>query len=162
MPPAARDRTGGPASCFVLHHMGFFVPRPLRAGRWALTPPFHPCRTPLDAAPGGFIFCDTFRRPRLGPRGRPRVLRGMSPCGVRTFLPAHAGRSSALRTTKLAPIQTLDKPESPKDCKDAAPRTRPSAGSAYSIAARSGNPSTRCRIATPRSPERHGPAAHRS
>ncbi len=28
--------------CFVLHRMGFFVPRRLRAGRWALTPPFHP------------------------------------------------------------------------------------------------------------------------
>jgi hypothetical protein len=25
-----------------LHRMGFFVPRHLRAGRWAFTPPFHP------------------------------------------------------------------------------------------------------------------------
>ena len=30
------------APCFVLHRMGFVVPRRLRAGRWALTPPFHP------------------------------------------------------------------------------------------------------------------------
>ena len=37
--------------------------------------------------------------PGLG-RGRPRVVRGMAPCGVRTFLPAAksaTGRSSALR-----------------------------------------------------------------
>ena len=62
-----RDWAGGPASCFVLHHMGFFLPRSLRAGRWALTPPFHPYRTPREAVTGGLIFCDTFRRPRLGP-----------------------------------------------------------------------------------------------
>ena len=47
-PRTAWNRAGGPASCFVLHHMGFFVPRRLRAGRWALTPPFHPCRTPRE------------------------------------------------------------------------------------------------------------------
>ena len=30
------------APCFVLHRMGFVVPRSSRRGRWALTPPFHP------------------------------------------------------------------------------------------------------------------------
>jgi len=49
-----RNRTGGPASCYVLHHMGFFVPRPLRAGRWALTPPFHPY--PISRETGRFNF----------------------------------------------------------------------------------------------------------
>jgi hypothetical protein len=29
--------------CFVLHRGGFVVPPYLRLGRWALTPPFHPC-----------------------------------------------------------------------------------------------------------------------
>ena len=29
--------------CFVLHRGGFVVPPCLRLGRWALTPPFHPC-----------------------------------------------------------------------------------------------------------------------
>ena len=29
--------------CFVLHRAGFVVPPYLRSGRWALTPPFHPC-----------------------------------------------------------------------------------------------------------------------
>jgi hypothetical protein len=64
--------------------MGFFVPPDLRPGRWALTPPFHPYR-PACAGVGG-LFSVTlsvgvgFRRPL------PRVLRGMLPCGVRTFL----------------------------------------------------------------------------
>jgi len=44
-PGAATLARGGQAArtpCYVLHRMGFFVPRSLRAGRWALTPPFHP------------------------------------------------------------------------------------------------------------------------
>jgi len=32
-----------PSLCFVLHRMGFFVPRELLRERWALTSPFHPC-----------------------------------------------------------------------------------------------------------------------
>ena len=32
-----------PSSCFVLHRMGFVMPPCFRSGRWALTPPFHPC-----------------------------------------------------------------------------------------------------------------------
>jgi len=31
------------SSCFVLHRMGFFLPRELLRARWALTSPFHPC-----------------------------------------------------------------------------------------------------------------------
>jgi len=38
------DQTGQlPFLCFVLHRMGFFVPRELLRERWALTSPFHPC-----------------------------------------------------------------------------------------------------------------------
>src|SRR5262249_10335293 len=32
-----------PILCFVLHRMGFFVPRELLSERSALTSPFHPC-----------------------------------------------------------------------------------------------------------------------
>jgi len=32
-----------PFLCFVLHRMGFFLPRELLRERWALTSPFHPC-----------------------------------------------------------------------------------------------------------------------
>ncbi len=37
----------GPAlpSYLALHHAGFSVPPMLPPGRWALTPPFHPCQT---------------------------------------------------------------------------------------------------------------------
>jgi hypothetical protein len=41
--------------------MGFFVPRRLLAGRWALTPPFHP----YLAEARRYVFCDTFRRAGL-------------------------------------------------------------------------------------------------
>lgn len=69
----------GPAlpSYLALLHAGFSVPRMLPSGRWALTPPFHPCqmrsteRGGLPVFPkacrrgasitGGFIFCGTFR-----------------------------------------------------------------------------------------------------
>lgn len=83
-------RAGGPTPCSVLHRMGFFVPRSLRAGRWAFTPPFHPCppiadfenrkagklaiqalsaiRIPKSAIERRFVFCDTFRRPRFSSR----------------------------------------------------------------------------------------------
>ncbi len=71
-------------SCSVLHRMGFFVPPRLRSGRWAFTPPFHPCR-PVCTGVGG-MFSVTLSVDRdFGP-GPPRILRGMLPCGVRTFL----------------------------------------------------------------------------
>ncbi len=42
------------------------MPPCLRSGRWALTPPFHPCRRTF--ARRWFIFCDTFRRLKLSLR----------------------------------------------------------------------------------------------
>ncbi len=76
--------------------MGFSVPPRLRLERWALTPPFHPChRAPRGlaavVAQWRFVFCGTVRRDtsryRL-PRVSPALaeLRGIAPCGVRTFL----------------------------------------------------------------------------
>jgi hypothetical protein len=64
--------------------MGFVVPRRLRAGRWAFTPPFHPFR---GSRRGGLISVTLSVAPDFH-RKRPRFLRGMLPCGVRTFLPA--------------------------------------------------------------------------
>ncbi len=46
----------------ALHPMGFSVPRRLLAGRWSLTPPFHPYRSLRH---GGLIFCGTLRRNAL-------------------------------------------------------------------------------------------------
>ena len=56
--PAFAKPVRRPAPCYVLHHMGFFVPPRLLSGRWALTPPFHPYPS---TGKGRFVFCDTFR-----------------------------------------------------------------------------------------------------
>jgi hypothetical protein len=76
--------------CFVLHRAGFVVPPCLRLGRWALTPPFHPCSRPTErcrrhGAEKRFVFCDTFRRKELS-FSAPLLSQGGLPCGVRTFL----------------------------------------------------------------------------
>ena len=48
----------GPAlpSYLALHHAGFSVPPVSPPGRWALTPPFHPCQAPPSRAMPGGIF----------------------------------------------------------------------------------------------------------
>ena len=74
------------APCFVLHRMGFVVPRGLRTGRWALTPPFHPDpRRALRLDSGGLFSVTLSIAPDFRP-APPRLLRGMLPVGVRTFL----------------------------------------------------------------------------
>ena len=47
--------------CLSCTAQGFSCPRPCGAGRWALTPPFHPC-PPTLAGRRRFIFCDTVRQ----------------------------------------------------------------------------------------------------
>jgi hypothetical protein len=44
--PTRGSYRAGPAlpSYLALHHAGFAVPPTLLSGRWALTPPFHPCQ----------------------------------------------------------------------------------------------------------------------
>jgi len=96
----------------VLLRVGFAMPAPSLPRRCALTAPFHPypahlrnpvhsCWSPNLAGPftmkrlpkwaGRYIFCGTFRPADLN---RPsRTLSGTLLCGVRTFLPAHSGRS---------------------------------------------------------------------
>lgn len=85
---AEPDRQPGLLLCLAPH--GVFRAPALARRAVGSYPAFSPLPAPRCRVAGGLIFCDTFRRPRLGPRGRPRVLRGMSPCGVRTFLPASA------------------------------------------------------------------------
>ena len=86
--------------------MGFAVPRCLRVERWSLTPPFHPY--PNSCEPGRYILCGTFRRD-ASRRHLPRVspteseLRGIAPCGVRTFLPRLAPEA-ILRLSKTKGI----------------------------------------------------------
>jgi hypothetical protein len=75
----AQHIRAGPAlpSYLALLHAGFSVPRMSPPGRWALTPPFHPCQMRLTergrplvlpqacrrgaSITGGFIFYGTFR-----------------------------------------------------------------------------------------------------
>jgi hypothetical protein len=99
LPSASRDRPGrrrgntaaGCPACrpyLVLLPVGFAVPLPLPVARWALTPPFHPCR---PGEPGRrSVFCGTF--PGVAPAGR-----YPAPClrGARTFLTRAVARPSA-------------------------------------------------------------------
>ena len=68
--PGFSSATGQAARrlCLALHRMGFIVPRRLPAGRWAFTPPFHPCRNACSSASRRSVFCDTFHRPELSLR----------------------------------------------------------------------------------------------
>jgi len=64
--------------------MGFFVPRELLRARWALTSPFHPCLRFFQRTGG--VFSVTLSVTAIFQPRRPRILRGMLPYGVRTFL----------------------------------------------------------------------------
>ena len=123
----------GPAlpSYLALLHAGFSVPRVLPPGRWALTPPFHPCQCarPKWRVHGfsmdlpqrrfdswRFIFCGTFRSRASEPAmGRfsaqpPGVTRRVAlrrrlfrvhDDGVRTFLPSPPLSRSEPAITRL-------------------------------------------------------------
>ncbi len=52
----------------ALLRVGFTMPPVSPPGRWALTPPFHPCLIPLAEANGGLSLCGTFHRPPYGER----------------------------------------------------------------------------------------------
>src|SRR6266478_4310280 len=88
-------------SYLALHHAGFSVPPVLPPGRWALTPPFHPCQTlrAFRRRLTGFpvrchraplrrrsILCGTFRSAVVAPalarhlQLRPLALPGALPC----------------------------------------------------------------------------------
>ena len=79
--------------------VGLAVPPLLPAARWALTPPFHPCRPLVSVSRPGdwrFHFCGAFRR--VAPPGRyPAPLLS----GVRTFLDTVAS-TAAIRLSAQA------------------------------------------------------------
>ena len=88
---AGRGAGNSSVSYLALHPMGFSVPPRLLLERWALTPPFHPYPTPCGARRSNFLWhCPSkglpAPLPRVSPAPRPG-LRGIAPCGVRTFLP---------------------------------------------------------------------------
>jgi len=83
---------------------------------------FYPAFSPLPAAEtaGGLSFCGTFRRKvsqlfsRVYPRPAAR-LRGIAPCGVRTFLPRLAPEA-ILRPSKITAPYPANGPNSSLDC----------------------------------------------
>jgi hypothetical protein len=100
----------GPAlpSYLALHHAGFSVPPMLPPGRWALTPPFHPCQTmrAIRRRLAGFparchraalrrryILCGTFRSAVVA-AGLPRrlQLRPLALPGALPFTPSLRSR----------------------------------------------------------------------
>ena len=102
--PLSRPAAGRRAVPYLaLHPMGFAVPRCLRFGRCALTAPFHPYPRLAAQAVCFLWHCpsesvSTFR-PRVSPSRRTK-LRGITPCGVRTFLPSLA-RGAILHPPKI-------------------------------------------------------------
>src|SRR3954447_26527474 len=86
--------------------MGFSVPLPLLAARWALTPPFHPYRRIAEPA-----VCFQWHSPSTQPHdclarvypGIESGLRGIAPSSVRTFLPVLADRA-ILHPSKITDI----------------------------------------------------------
>ena len=87
-PRLGASRPGVPY--LALHPMGFSVPRRLRFARCALTAPFHPYRTVAGPAVSSLWHCPSNGLPAVLPRvSQPNKpgLRGIAPCGVRTFLP---------------------------------------------------------------------------
>jgi len=113
MPVLLRRRGAGRSgvSYLALLPMGFSVPRRLLVERWAFTPPFHPYPSAISnlkfeiaegglfsvalSVGGGFRRC----RPRVSQPNGPG-LRGIAPCGVRTFLPELAPKA-ILRPSKI-------------------------------------------------------------
>ena len=84
------------ASYLALLPMGFSVPPRLLSERWALTPPFHPCRRHTGYSGGLFSVALSVKKSfNFSPAcisAQPACagdakLRGIAPYGVRTFLP---------------------------------------------------------------------------
>ncbi len=105
--PALSSGTCGQAGrfpCSVLHRMRFVVPPSSRSGRWALTPPFHPCRR----LRGGGLFSVTLSV-NVACATPPMLAHGMLPCGVRTFLPPSPLAVQKRAITPAGPPSALDR-----------------------------------------------------
>ena len=91
-------------SYLALLPMGFSLPPRLLSERWALTPPFHPCRRHTEFTAAVYFLWHypskslTTFLPRVSARGQ---LRGIAPYGVRTFLPGFAPEA-ILRPSKIS------------------------------------------------------------
>lgn len=113
-----RSTTASPPYMALLR-VGFAVPSPSPETRWALTPPFHPCRMVLgDDSAVCFLW--------HSPRGHPHwALPSTLPCEARTFLPppAHEHQSAGDRLPRSDAGKYV---LSPGDVKSA--RRRSSAG----------------------------------
>ncbi len=108
-PTLARREGRRPAvPCSVLHHTGFFVPPRLRSGRWALTPPFQPCR-PACAVLGGMFSATLSVGRGLGPRPPACSTRRVAMRCPDFPPPASGGRPSAIGK-KTKPIPNAVKP----------------------------------------------------
>ena len=100
--PTREHRTNRPQAppYLVLLRMGFAVPPLSPAGRWALTPPFHPC--PCPRFRGSSAVCSLWHFPSGCPAWE---LPSTLSCGARTFLPQRhrRGRPSG-QLEPLAPL----------------------------------------------------------
>lgn len=76
------------------------MPRMLPPGRWALTPPFHP----YLACARRYIFCDTFRQPRLASK-LPPAFPGRIALWCPDFPPPNLRRDVA--ATALVPFKSI-------------------------------------------------------
>jgi hypothetical protein len=101
--PQARASSSLAPAYVALLPMGFALPHALPRARWALTPPFHPCRrTPPDGRDGTAVSF-LWHSPR---RHRHRALPGIVLCGARTFLPWRRG----VPANGAGPCVTGDRP----------------------------------------------------
>jgi hypothetical protein len=92
--------TGRPATYFALHRTGFFVPSRSRGTRWALTPPFHPCRRRVEGKGRGSRNCSPVPRLRPSPFQRRSVF-----CDtVRQHALTHAARACREACAASCPV----------------------------------------------------------
>jgi hypothetical protein len=112
-------RTSRPVTYFALHRTGFAVPPPSLAARWALTPPFHPCRAVARAAVCFLWHCPS---PRLETRRlrSPCSWRSVLPCGVRTFLSEDSNGRGCCPRLGIKELGATARPQN--QGRDAAPR----------------------------------------
>ena len=95
----------GPAlpSYLALLHAGFSVPRMLPPGRWALTPPFHPCQMRLTGRGGPLVLPRACRRGASITGGLFSVALSVAAPQPRAFTRHRAQPPGVTRRVALAP-----------------------------------------------------------
>src|SRR5262249_24950045 len=106
--PSRRAVCPASPSYAALLRMGFAVPSPSPETRWALTPPFHPCRAagPCETAARRFVFCCPFLEVTL-------TGRYPASCPVELGLPSRRSneRANPRRSTGRRPPAPLRRTE---------------------------------------------------